>query len=95
MRNIFWIALYILLSSPSTFSYVEKYDKTSKEDQKTLKQVKLQKGSLVVMEQFLTKKHKYNNSDSYELRLICDKTKPKKTANCKVIEYKILAKQTR
>lgn len=80
----------LILGPLSTFAFVDNVNKIPEKDRKHLSQVDLSASSKIILEQYLEKKENYNKKDSYELKLICDKSSAKKPAKCKLVELKVL-----
>lgn len=85
----------VLSSSFSSYGFVKKLDEIPKEDKEMLEQVKIEKGGLVMLEQYLEKKEKYNHKDAYTLKFLCPKTSKGKLADCRIIKYEVLDKTLR
>ena len=91
MKKIF--IFFMTLITFSSYCSMESSDKIDKADRKTFDQVKLEKGSYVILDQYMKKKHDLKDDEDFELKFICKKVK--KSRKCKVIEYKALKKQKR
>ena len=84
------IKLIIILSLFSLlgFSYIKSLENARK--YKELKQVKIEKGGILVVENHLKQKEMYNSKDSFIVSFRCDKKSLNSIANCELINYEIL-----
>jgi len=89
--NILFLVTFLL--SSQTFAYMENVNKIDLKEKKALKAMTVDKASLVMFEQYMSKKKKYNGKDSYAMNFICKKVN--KDTKCNLVEYEILKKETR
>lgn len=87
--------MLLLTMNKEAFGFTKKLDEIPAEDKKILDQVKIEKGGLIMFEQFLEKKEKYNHKDAYRVEFLCPKTSKSKISDCKIIKYEVLEKRLR
>ncbi|MBK25505.1 MAG: hypothetical protein CME70_16030 [Halobacteriovorax sp.] len=92
MKSIIGVFAFVVFTSPS-FAYMENVNKIDLKEKKALKTMTVDKASLVMFEQYMSKKKKYNGKDSYAMNFICKKVN--KDTKCNLVEYEILKKETR
>lgn len=90
MRIIFIISL--IISSSAITAFVQPLNNIDKHEKSFFSQIKLDVGSVVMLDQFMKNKYK-SQDDDYIVKLKCKrKNKAKRVSNCSVIDYELLKK---
>ncbi len=87
------LVLAVISFMNPAFAYMESVNKIDPKERKALKTMTVDKASLIMFEQYMKKKKKYDGKDSYSMNFVCNKKNNNTT--CRMVEYEILKKETR
>lgn len=92
-RIYFLVTMFSLIMVNPVLGYYKKMDQVPQKYRKELNKVRVEKGSIILFDQFRKRELKGKGDAGYTLKFMCESKRPRKGKECKLIEYELLGPQ--